>query len=86
MVEFDGFFINMCDQIAALSHRVEENAQIHWFLYALRPIFETFPTTNKNTRPLPTFIDLLSHTENRNLFMRTIHAPYRQSLTSAFLS
>ncbi|KAJ9556147.1 hypothetical protein OSB04_010761 [Centaurea solstitialis] len=73
VAEYGRLFKNLCDQLAAIGHPVDESDQLHWFLCGLGPSFETFSTTIRSARPAPSFADLLARTESHELFSQALH-------------
>nr|GEY99451.1 putative zinc finger, CCHC-type [Tanacetum cinerariifolium] len=58
--EYGRKFKGYCDQLAAVGHPVDPSDQVHWFLYGLRPSFETFSTSIRTSRQTSMFRDLLA--------------------------
>ncbi|XP_076913547.1 uncharacterized protein LOC143572213 [Bidens hawaiensis] len=66
-------FKSVCDQLAAIGHPVLDMDKIHWFLCGLGVSFESFSILVRNTRPPPSFRDLVTQAESHELFMQTLH-------------
>lgn len=60
VADFGRKFKNVCDQLAAIGHPVDETDKVHWFLCGLSASFETFSTAIRTSKPGPAFRDLLS--------------------------
>lgn len=66
-------FKTICDQLPAIGQLVANIDKVHWFLYGLGASCETFSTTILATKPTPGFHDLLSQTENHEMFLKLLH-------------
>ncbi|GJW31652.1 retrovirus-related pol polyprotein from transposon TNT 1-94 [Tanacetum coccineum] len=73
VAEYGRLFETLCDQLAAIGHPVDESDQLHWILCGLGPSFETFSTSIRSARPVPSFADLLARTESHELFYQALH-------------
>ncbi|KAJ0888624.1 hypothetical protein HanRHA438_Chr09g0404021 [Helianthus annuus] len=73
IVEFVLAFKAICDQLSAIGHPEDSMDQLHWFLYELGTAFESYSTTIRLVRPIPTFVDLLANAESHELFVKHLH-------------
>uniref|UniRef100_A0A251UMJ3 Putative ribonuclease H-like domain-containing protein n=1 Tax=Helianthus annuus TaxID=4232 RepID=A0A251UMJ3_HELAN len=85
VVEYGRAFKAICDQLAAIEHPVDAMDQLHWFLCGLGPSFESFSTTTRSVRPIPTFVDLLASAESHELFIKNLHGIHEKP-TAAFMA
>jgi hypothetical protein len=58
----------LCDQLAVVGAPVDPSDQLHWFLCGLGTTFETFSTSIRTSRHVPSFRDLLAQVESQNFF------------------
>ncbi|KAJ0853298.1 putative RNA-directed DNA polymerase [Helianthus annuus] len=73
VAEYGRAFKAICDQLSAVGHPVDSMDQIHWFLCGLGTTFESFSTSTRTVRPIPTFTDLLASAESHELFIKNLH-------------
>ncbi|MFS7901705.1 putative transcription factor interactor and regulator CCHC(Zn) family [Helianthus anomalus] len=73
IVDFARAFKNICDQLTAIGHPIDAMDQVHWFLCGLGPSFESFSTSTRSVRPVPTFVDLVASAESHELFIKNLH-------------
>ncbi|KAJ0912824.1 putative transcription factor interactor and regulator CCHC(Zn) family [Helianthus annuus] len=73
VAEYGRAFKAICDQLSAVGHPVDVMDQLHWFLCGLGTTFESFSTSVRSTRPIPSFADLLASAESHELFVKNLH-------------
>ncbi|KAJ0702280.1 putative transcription factor interactor and regulator CCHC(Zn) family [Helianthus annuus] len=73
VAEFGRAFKAICDQLSAIGHPVDAMDQLHWFLCGLGTSFESFSTSTRSVRPIPSFVDLLASAESHELFIKNLH-------------
>lgn len=67
-------FKHYCDKLSAIGYPVDDTDKIHWFLYGLGASFEVFSTVIHNSKPAPSFRDLVVQAEGHELFLQTLYA------------
>lgn len=75
VTEFGRSFKNVCDQLAAIGHPIEDTDKTHWFLCGLGPSFENFSTAVRTARNNSPFRDLIAQAESHELFLQSLHGP-----------
>ncbi|KAJ0926327.1 putative RNA-directed DNA polymerase [Helianthus annuus] len=76
VAEYGRAFKAICDQLSAIGHPIDNMDQLHWFLCGLGPTFESFSTSTRSVRPVPSFIDLLASAESHELFIKNLHGTH----------
>lgn len=71
--EFGQKFKDICDQLFAIGHVVNEMDKVHWFLCDLGASFETFSTSIRIAYTRPLFRDLHSQAESHEMFLHSLH-------------
>lgn len=59
--------------MVAIGKPMNDMDKIYWFLCGLDPSFETFSNAIFTLRHSPLFRDMLSHSENHEIFLQSIH-------------
>ncbi|KAJ0808389.1 putative transcription factor interactor and regulator CCHC(Zn) family [Helianthus annuus] len=88
VADFARSFKNICDQLTAIGHPIDAMDQVHWFLCGLGTSFESFSTTTRSVRPIPSFVDLVASAESHELFIKNLHGTLQNdtSNTLAFMA
>ncbi|KAM0042241.1 putative transcription factor interactor and regulator CCHC(Zn) family [Helianthus debilis subsp. tardiflorus] len=88
VADFARSFKTICDQLTAIGHPIDAMDEVYWFLCGLRTSFESFSTTTRSVRPIPSFVDLVASVVSHELFIKNLHGTLQNdtSNTLAFMA